>query len=242
MVLWYKEILFHTVDGLALDQLVGLRELSRRGEVPLLVDGDLIISESADIVDYLEDVKPHPTVYPGSALSRAEARRWQRLADREIDAILHDISLWIWPTHRRDDTPPPGLLEIGRSDLYAIIDLLEHDLGDRPYICGALSVADFALQPHFSSLRLVGVDIDEERYPCTRRWLRRMRALDPVGRDLDNVRTAIDEKFISGASPYEGHEVVWRGDRIEWLLARGFDEWWMEERRRGRAVVPSMLD
>jgi hypothetical protein len=31
---------------------------------------------------------------------------------------------------------------------------------------------------------------------------------------------------------------VWRGDRIEWLLAHGFADWFQAEMAAGRVVVP----
>jgi len=46
------------------------------------------------------------------------------------------------------------------------------------------------------------------------------------------------EKLSAGASPYEAEKVVWRGDRIEWLLAHGFRDWFQAELESGRAVVP----
>jgi len=49
---------------------------------------------------------------------------------------------------------------------------------------------------------------------------------------------SVVEKFGSGASPYEAEKVVWRGDRIEWLLAHGFQDWFSSELASGRAVVP----
>ena len=51
------------------------------------------------------------------------------------------------------------------------------------------------------------------------------------------ARSAI-EKFGSGRSPYEGEKIVWRGDRIVWLLAHGFQDWLLSELAHGRAVFP----
>jgi glutathione S-transferase len=238
MVLNFKGIPFESVDGLALDELPKLRELSRRAEVPVLVDGDLVVAESADVVSYLEDLKPIPTVFPASVTGRAKARSWQRRADQVLDAILHDISLWIWPTHQRRDEPPARLVELGHADLREVLTELDRSLGERPFICGDLSIADFAVQPHMPSLRLVGFTLDPDRYPRVVAWQRRMKRLEPVRRDLANIRRAV-ERFGSETSPYEAHKIIWRGDRIEWLLSKGFDDWWRSERRSGRAVVPS---
>ncbi len=117
MVLHYKHLSFRSVDGLALDQLPTLRKLSCRAEVPVLVDDDVVVVDSADMVAYLDDLHPSPPILPDSAVLRAKARRWHRTADRLLDAILHDISLWAWPTHQRSDEPPPGLIEAGQRDL-----------------------------------------------------------------------------------------------------------------------------
>jgi hypothetical protein len=78
-------------------------------------------------------------------------------------------------------------------------------------------------------------------YPKLEAWIARMRTVAAVRKDLDYVKAAVREKFVTGPSPYESDKIVWRGDRIEWLFHHGFVDWWMEEWRAGRAVVPSAL-
>jgi glutathione S-transferase len=242
MVLQHKGLAFRSVDGLALDELRTLRTLSCRAEVPVLVDGDVVVVDSADIVAYLDDLHPLPPILPNSAVLRAKARRWHRLADRSLDAILHDISLWVWPTHQRSDEPPPGLIEAGQRDLWILLDELDCDLESGAYIAGAEpSIADFAVFPHVSSLRFVGISLTEKRLPRVFAWQRRMRDLPAVQQDLETVRRGMAEKFPDGRSPYEAEKVIWRGDRIEWLLCNGFDAWWASERAAGRAVVPTSV-
>jgi hypothetical protein len=62
-----------------------------------------------------------------------------------------------------------------------------------------------------------------------------------VRSDLDYVKQSAIEKFAPSVSPYEAERVVWRGDRIEWLLGHGFQEWFWSELTSGRAVVPSSV-
>jgi glutathione S-transferase len=173
---------------------------------------------------------------PGSPELRAKARTWQRIADTALDAIVHDISLWTWPTHERKDEPPTGLLEAGRREIERIVAQLEESLEGAEFLCGALSIADLALFPHVSSLKLLGVSL--ERFERVMRWNRSMRTLPVVQQDLEYVKRSVLEKFASGASPYEGEKVVWRGDRIEWLVANGYWDWLRAELATGRAVAP----
>lgn len=236
MVLHIKGVAFDSIDALAIRERERLAAVNPRAEVPVLVDEGLAVVGSADIVAYLEDRYPSPTVLPGAPALRARARSWQRLADTLLDAIIHDISLWTWPTHRRADVPPAGLLEVGRRDLESILETLERALAPGGFVCGELSIADLALFPHVSSLKPLGLSLDP--LPNTLRWSRGMRKLPCVRADLEHVRKSALEKFAPGASPYEGEKVVWRGDRIEWLLAHGFHDWLGNELSAGRAVIP----
>jgi glutathione S-transferase len=239
MVLHHKEVAFESVDALALREHERLLEVNPRAEVPVLVDGGLTVVDSADIAAYLEDRFPNPPLLPSSPEGRAEARRWQRMADTVFDAIIHDISLWSWPTHQRKDRPPAGLLEAGRGDLERLLARFEEALAADGFLCGDLSIADLALFPHVSSLKLLGVSLDP--FPKALRWSRAMRRLPAVRADLEHVKRSAVEKFAPGASPYEAEKVVWRGDRIEWLLAHGFHEWFQAELASGRAIVPRPL-
>lgn len=238
MVLRFKQIAFESIDALALSEHERLIAVNPRAEVPVLVDDEQTVVGSADIVAYLEDRFPTPPLMPSTPAARAKARTWQRIADGPLDAILHDISLWTWPTHHRTDSPPAGLVEAGRRDLDTILGQLEAALAPEGFLCGELSVSDLALFPHISSLKPLGILMDRERLPRVLRWNRDMRAQQIVRDDLEHVRKCAIEKFASGASPYEAEKVVWRGDRLEWLLAHGFVDWLCAELAAGRAVIP----
>jgi glutathione S-transferase len=238
MVLRFKGLEYRAIDALALEEHDRLVEVNPRAEVPVLVHDSVPVSDSTDIVYYLEDRFPKPTVLPGSPQLRAKARRWQRLADTVLDAVIHDISLWTWPTHHRSDRPPGGLLEAGRRDVHKILVELENSLDVSGFVCAEPSIADFALFPHLSSLKPLGVFLEEASYPKLLRWNRQMRSQTAVREDLEYVKRTAVEKFGSGPSPYEAEKIVWRGDRIEWLLAHGFEDWLVSELSHGRAVFP----
>jgi glutathione S-transferase len=241
LVLDHKGLAFERIDALASEQHERLLAVNPRGEVPVLVDDGLMVSNSSDIVAYLEDEYPDFPVFPKEPKLRVAARAWERLSDTLLDAIIHDISIWGWPTHRRKDSPPQGLIDAGRRDLWKIVDKIENALEVGSFLCGGLSIADLAVFPHLSSFKALGILLDPSRHPRLCDWNRRMRALEIVRKDLEYVKHLAIEKFVGAASPYEGEKIVWRGDRIEWLFRNGFQRWWLEEHAAGRVVVPSSI-
>lgn len=241
MVLAYKNLGYERIDALDLRQHARLLAVNPRGEVPALVDDSIVVVNSSDIVSYLEHRYPQPPVLPSDAALRVQARAWERMADSVLDAIVHDISLWVWPTHRRKDRPPPGLFEAGQRDSAKIFGQIEIALGSGGFLCGDLSIAEFALFPYLSSLKALGVIPPEDSFPRLTAWHRRLRAVPVVKADLEDVKRLAKERFVDGPSPYEGERVVWRGERLEWLFRQGFHDWWARESAEGRAVVPSSL-
>ena len=43
-----------------------------------------------------------------------------------------------------------------------------------------------------------------------------------------------------GARNIERHKIFWRGDRIEWLLARGYQAWFTTEIAERRVTWPGL--
>ena len=81
MVLRFKGLEFSSIDVLAISEHDRLVSVSPRAEVAVLADGAVTVTDSSDIVAYLEDRFPTPAVFPAAAELRVKARRWQRIAD-----------------------------------------------------------------------------------------------------------------------------------------------------------------
>lgn len=236
MALEYKGLAYEAVDGLTHANRERLLKVNPRAEVPVLVDGDVTVVNSADIVDYLDRRYPERPVYPVDLKARVEARALERLADVRIDAILLDCSIWTWAD--RKDQPPAGLKEAGQRDLDRIFVRVEETLGRfaAPFPFGHLSTAEFALWPHLAALRPLGFTMDQSKYPRLNAWFQAMRRekviLDDAKRTADFMRT------IPTNTSFEREKIFWRGDRIEWLLARGFHDWFAGEVKAGRVLWP----
>jgi glutathione S-transferase len=233
MVLEWKGLAFETVDGLAPAGHARLAAVNPRVEVPVLVDGDLVIVNSPQVVAYLEHRYPERPVYPADPTTRAAALAWERIADTLSDAITHDASNggFGFP----EGTRPPGLLEAAREDLAPIYDDLERALASGDYLCGALSIAELALFPHLTAVRFLDIAFDGATHPRLLAWYKRLRQLDVCRADLERTQRFLRDL---GPSLQRPPRIVWRGDRIEWMLARGFHEWFFEEIRAGRVAWP----
>ena len=112
MVLEHKGLAFDTIDALLKSNHDVLHAANSRLEVPALIDGDITVINSADIVAYLEHRYPQQPVYPEEPAERVTARAWERTADTLIDAaryatwlavtpVLAAVLLTVWPSFRR---------------------------------------------------------------------------------------------------------------------------------------------
>jgi glutathione S-transferase len=234
MVLEHKGLAFDAVDGLAAEGHARLAAVNPRGEVPALVDGDLTVVNSAHIVAYLEHRYPERPVYPADPARRVAALAWERLADTLLDAITHDLSNggFGFP----GDTRPAGLVEAARADLAPIYADLERALAAGDFVCGPFSIADLALFPHLTAVKVLDVSFDGRTHPRLLEWYKRLRALDVCRADLDRTTSFLRAFTARGAA--RPARIMWRGDRIEWMLARGFHEWFFGEVRAGRVAWP----
>jgi len=233
MILEHKGLNFEAIDGLLKANHGALKAVNSRIEVPALIDDDVVVANSADIVNYLEFRYPTKPVYPEAPAARVHARAWERTADTFIDAILTDISYWKWTD--RQDSMPEGLMQAARANLRLVYDALEKDLSGREFVSGPLSVADIALFPHLASVRAMEVEFATQEYPNLARWFKHLRALPICAADLRRARD-----FVANLKDrdVERRRIFWRGDRIEWMLAHGFHDWFFREIKEHRVLWP----
>ena len=230
-----KGVAYALVDALTPDRREELRSLNPRLEVPVLKDGSRVVVNSSDILQYLDWRFPEKPLYPAPIDERVVARALERLADQRFDSIVVDCSFWHWA--ERDDQPPPGLLAAAQRDLGEIFTHVERLLCERPKPWPFLApgVVECAWFANLAALRTFGLTLDAELFPTVIGWFRAMRA-HPVF-VADAQRTAAFLKDLKHLT-HERRRLFWSGDRMEWLMARGFHEWLVGEIKAGRAAFP----
>lgn len=116
--------------------------LNPAGKLPVLVDGDLVLTESAAIPLYLAEKYPEKGFIPTDIADRAQMYRWIFFLVTEIEQPLWRIALHtrIYPEHERREEEVALAMRDGKR----MVQVLEEHMQGRHYLAGdRLSVADF---------------------------------------------------------------------------------------------------
>lgn len=134
------------------------KEIVASGNLPALVDGDLLIADSEAIAEYLEERYPAPSALPDDPADRARVRELSRFHDTRLEPELRKL----FP-HIRPDRQDRELSRQQGEALNARLGQLARLLDSRPAAGTALTLGDCG-------------------YPVTFLW---MASLDPIlGLDL----------------------------------------------------------
>lgn len=219
----------------SLDRKQDLRSAAERAEVPVLIlDDGRAIADSTIISEYLEQVYPHPPLYPRDAYERARMRTIEDLCDRTFDAVGFGYFLAML---RADAPEAQAMQAAARAECRALMETFERELGDREYFCGDLSLADIAAICH-APLALV-MKIDLADLPRTRAWMDRMRTIPAVAADRERASEAW-AGVHNIAAEFEGPDgkIHWRDSRLEWPVRNGFIELVAREFKAGKMMFP----
>ncbi len=147
------------------------RKLNPLGQIPVLIDGDLVISDSNAILVYLaKRYAADSTWLPQDAMGAAQVQRWLSIAAGELrygPANARIYALW---KMGKDD--PVRAAEIGRD----LLGFMNQHLASRDYLASEYpTIADLACHSYVAHAPEGGIPLDE--YPAVRAWLARIEKL-----------------------------------------------------------------
>jgi glutathione S-transferase len=104
------------------------------GKVPVLVDGDSVIPESAAIVLYLAEKYPDRELMPTDLKERAQVYRWVMFAMTELEQPLWRIAkhTFVLPEDKR----LPQDVALAGEDFAAMAGVLERHMEGRQFVVG----------------------------------------------------------------------------------------------------------
>lgn len=138
-------------------------EINPGGKVPALVDGDLVLTESAAICTYLGDKFPASGLTPPPGTNeRALYNKWCFFVIGELEQPL-----WTLAKHRfvlPEKYRVPAVMDTALWEFSVAIKVLDEQFGDRPYIVGDnFTAADLLIGHTLGWARAFKVPVASER-------------------------------------------------------------------------------
>jgi glutathione S-transferase len=161
--------------------------LSPLRRIPVLIDGDLVLSDSTVICAYLDEAYPGRPLLPSAPADRARARWLEEYADTR----LGDLTIWglfyqkfvhpaVWGA-----PGDAGRIETTLNEgLPAALDYLEGELPASGYLFGEIGLADISIASFFRNAAYAGFEIDGAHWPNTAAFVARTLAHDCIARFL----------------------------------------------------------
>jgi glutathione S-transferase len=132
------------------------RAVNPAGKIPVLVDDDIVLTESVAIVVYLAEKYPASGFLPSDPNARAEAMRWLLFTATELEQPLWRISKhsFIYPEDKR----LPADIALARDEFTTMAAVLDQHMVDREFAVGdSVTVADFVLAYTLDWAQMVGL-------------------------------------------------------------------------------------
>lgn len=170
-------------------QSPAFKAINAAGKIPVLIDGEMTLSESAAIVMFVADKYPDAPLMPAHVAQRAEVFRWIFYAVTEVEPHL-----WAIAQHRfalPEDKRVPALEPTCTWQLERAFRPVEQMLVERPFIAGAtFSAADILVTHCLTwalSAKLSGVG------PASLAYIERMRQRPAFVRAAERERVEAEK-------------------------------------------------
>jgi glutathione S-transferase len=150
--------------------------LNPTGKVPVIEDGDLLLWDPQAILVYLACKHPERGLLPEDARGRAEVQRWLSWLPSYFIPTLGKVMMELVfknPKVGRETDEAALIQDI--ATFKSLARILEQHLTGREFLCGALTIADFALGAWAESAPLCGLGYAD--YPALTAWLERVTRL-----------------------------------------------------------------
>ena len=146
--------------------------LNPMGKVPTLVDGSVVVWESAAIAWYLGEKYAPGTLVPSTVEGRTELTKWLAFFTSHVNPAVggvfyNTVGVRLFGRARDDQA-----FETGKKELARFLPVLDGQLAKTEYLVGSLTIADFLVAPSMLQLELAEESL--AAYPHLEAWWRKL--------------------------------------------------------------------
>ncbi|MCZ6831464.1 MAG: glutathione S-transferase family protein, partial [Gammaproteobacteria bacterium] len=147
----------------------GYLKISPLGKIPALEDGDLAVSDSSVICEYLEEKYPAIPVLPADPADRARARWLEEFADtRLVEAVAPFFFENVFKGILGMGEPDTAKLEqLATEVIPGRLEYVESQVPAEGFLFGTIGTADAALCSPLINAGYGGFEADASLYPNT---------------------------------------------------------------------------
>ncbi len=155
IVLFEKGMDFEVIDVDLTNKTEDLAILNPYGEVPVLVERDLVLSEANIINEYIDERFPHPQLMPADPVMRARARLFLYNFEKDLFSHIKDIE------SSHEETADKAR-KVVRDNLTQLVPIF----GKQSYLMGdEYSMLDVAITPLLWRLGHYGIELPNQASP-----------------------------------------------------------------------------
>jgi glutathione S-transferase len=167
--------------------------LNPKGQVPVLVDGDLVVYDSTQILEYLEDRYPEPPLRPRGIAERARCRRLEAAGDEIVfPPVWSLIEGGFYPAPAGSDAGERK--QLAREELARLHLELDKDLAGREFLCEGFSVADIGIFIMLSTAATLGAP-PAAAHTNLQAWLARVGSRPAMKLEIDGMAAYVRGLF-----------------------------------------------
>ena len=197
-----------------------LARVNPRGEVPVLLDGDVVLFESTIIFEYIEDRWPQPALLPADPALRARARTTEEVCDTQYEAINWGWGEILW-FRRAEGDLAEQMKSAARRQTQVMQAWLADRLGDAPWFGGEhFGWADVAVAPLLN--RSIHYGLGPAAGSPLHAWRERIGARPSVSQTFAEFDAAA-ARMAAASDLYRtgGRRREYRDHRLDWMLRSG---------------------